>query len=73
MVLQRSLDNLRGSLKAEKEKAIEAALATFKKSEAFEDITSEYYISRFETLHRRVLREYPSLNLSMFRVVDEFD
>lgn len=66
VVLQRSLDDLRGSLEAEKGKAVEAVLVTFRKFEAFEDITSEYYISRFETLHCYVLRACPLLDLSLF-------
>lgn len=66
-VLQRSLDDLKGSLEAEKKRAAEDAISTFKSSEAFEDATLEYYVSGFKNLCRRILEGYPLLDLSMFK------
>lgn len=58
-------------MEVEKAKAVEAAIATFMSSKDFEDATTEYYISGLEALCRRALREYLSLDLSMFNTLDD--
>lgn len=71
--LHKSLDDRKGAWENEKERAIKTVLATFKKSEAFDDITSEYFISGFKILCYKVLREHPTLDLSMFLADEESD
>lgn len=65
--LRMSLDEVKSQQESVKEKAANEVITTYLKSEAFNDETTEYFISGFETLHRRALRIYPILNLSMLR------
>lgn len=57
-ILQMSLDEMRSQ---------QEAVVAYIQSKAFNDEVMEYFISGFKTPHRRALRIFPDLNLSMLR------
>lgn len=66
-----SLEDLKKSFSTKREVAIEGSLVASRKSKAFDDIKTEFYINGFETLRRCVIQEHPLLDLSMFHAKDE--
>lgn len=66
-VLRTSLGEIKSQQEAAKERVANEAVVVYLQSKAFNDETMKYFISGFETLHRRALRIYLGLNLFMLR------